>query len=657
MQVTIEPSRGCPLYIELPSLDGPFRIDIPADDAKRRNVIYLTPDSSIKFPDIDASIILRRNRVSSLASRGADELQVAASAEPSQVNSQTKKRPRSYLQTQASAALSNLVEETPRKDRIIKDIDMAPESQPFSTAIATTPSKAASHAVDSAQVSFAQNGTPHLDPDQDEAPDAAQRPVDIAQADGNTEFEAANGPEVEAQDAENTSDQQMPGDPTLDGADQAPNTDSGDVDAEMDLDDDAVKQSDTHAAQASPTPKKRKIQELGSDDERLTSNKKKKAGSTYAKSNKKTKESKSPPQKQKHSAKATRRGARVVEDEEQASEDVEMQDDAKNREDALEAEGTEPAAPNGSNQSAFTPINADNATPLTPTSPDPAPVEKKRGPGRPAKVKKSSATPALEKIIHPSVEITKSSDPAEDADVTHMSPPPATDDSVSSISRKKLHIAFSGSTVPEQNMLRKFLLRHANIDNNVTDRTDYVCTGKGNLKRTTKVLLALLHGKPILSDQWIVQSAKKDQLLEPTEYFASDPTAEKKANVDSQWSRGESRKGLLDNMTLYFSPAAADSYDKDGWKDIQKVAKLAGAKKILTGDHESIKMPATNLIALGSSKDDVDIMALSEKEIPCFDREWLGLTILRGEIDLEVDRLGAAKPAKEKKGRDRRSKG
>lgn len=180
----------------------------------------------------------------------------------------------------------------------------------------------------------------------------------------------------------------------------------------------------------------------------------------------------------------------------------------------------------------------------------------------------------------------------------------------------------------------KMLKTVATISVTFNKKTDILCIG-GGLKKTPKLLSAVALGKAIVSEEWAKQCAKQKRLLTVEDFLARDDDKEKEWNVPGTWSGGgESRADLMKGYTLYITPSLKKEYG-DGYKNIEELAKLVGVKKVISKPSREAPEDEKSTILLGLHCGDLDAVALHDKDRKVYEKDFLPMSILRGELCLD----------------------
>ena len=193
---------------------------------------------------------------------------------------------------------------------------------------------------------------------------------------------------------------------------------------------------------------------------------------------------------------------------------------------------------------------------------------------------------------------------------------------------------------------------------NMADCTALCVSRSSELKKTSKLILAVLHGKQIVTDDWVTQSISAGKLLDLEDFKASDPRreAEWRINLDQAIERGRHMTPKpFDGWTIAFTSAAKKDAGTNGFNDLKEIALYAGAKSCscVLPKKPPKQNPSTLVIACQNDPASETLQGTWR----LFSREIIGLTILRGQLDIESDEfLVRSEPGVSKRKEDRKRK-
>lgn len=177
----------------------------------------------------------------------------------------------------------------------------------------------------------------------------------------------------------------------------------------------------------------------------------------------------------------------------------------------------------------------------------------------------------------------------------------------------------------------------------------------GDLTKTSKLLVAIARGIPIVTDKWLFDSAKAGHFLATADYIPSAPKQEQEWNIKLSQIIGHP-KTPFQGYTIHFTSSLKAAYKP--FADIEHVCKAAGAKKITSTRMERSR----DIVVLAKDEQDPDVIKLMQEGITCYSRDLITQSILRGSVDLQsaefqitVQDKNAFAP-QEKKKRGRKSK-
>ena len=180
-----------------------------------------------------------------------------------------------------------------------------------------------------------------------------------------------------------------------------------------------------------------------------------------------------------------------------------------------------------------------------------------------------------------------------------------------------------------------------------------LCVGK-ELKKTSKVILAVLLGKDIVTDSWVVDSVKGNDLLSIVPYIARDPQKEADWGISIEQAIYRGKKGLkvLQNYTIHFTPSVKKELGKNGFDELKEIVKCAGAKSVSSAllNKGPEEVASTIVVA---TQDDTGMAELQKLGWRAYTKDIISLSVLRGKLDLESDEFLIKEQKKESRKRKR----
>lgn len=213
----------------------------------------------------------------------------------------------------------------------------------------------------------------------------------------------------------------------------------------------------------------------------------------------------------------------------------------------------------------------------------------------------------------------------------------------SSMTGEPRRVFFSSSTTIDRTSKRlTFLERNGITKVNSVEECDILCVAKGELKKTGSLVLAVISGKEVITDDWISKSISKGELLDPRSFLARDPTKEAEWKIDLREAIERGKRGIKPflNSCFFFTAAAKKDLGSKGFTDLKAIAMHAGAKSVQVsipkkppssqmGDHKS------HTFIIAAAQNDWEFPALEEAGWRSFNKDIITLSVLRGTVDLE----------------------
>ena len=184
----------------------------------------------------------------------------------------------------------------------------------------------------------------------------------------------------------------------------------------------------------------------------------------------------------------------------------------------------------------------------------------------------------------------------------------------------------------------------------------FLCIGKGELKKTSKMIMTTLFGKQIITDDWVIESARAKRLLETHQYLAKDKKKEAEwgAYLDEAIERGTRGVKPFQGWTIAFTQTAKKDTGKGGFDELKELAMKAGAKQVSSVMAKEPAEEAPNTLIIAS----IDDLSLAQFKSGwrCFVREIIHISILRGILDTSGNEFLVLQPAQESKGSKKRKR-
>lgn len=199
-------------------------------------------------------------------------------------------------------------------------------------------------------------------------------------------------------------------------------------------------------------------------------------------------------------------------------------------------------------------------------------------------------------------------------------------------------VFFSSSTTIDRASKRlTFLERNGVTKVNSVEECDILCVAKGELKKTGSLVLAVISGKEVITDDWISTSISKGELLDPRSFLARDPTKEAEWKIDLGEAIERGKRGIKPflNSSFFFTSAAKKDLGK-GFTDLKAIAMHAGAKSVQVSiPKKPSQMGDKSQTFIIAAQDDGELPALEEAGWRSFNKDIITLSVLRGTVDAE----------------------
>ena len=167
---------------------------------------------------------------------------------------------------------------------------------------------------------------------------------------------------------------------------------------------------------------------------------------------------------------------------------------------------------------------------------------------------------------------------------------------------------------------------------------DVLCIGRNeDLKRTAKILAAILLGKPVVTDAWVTASYEARQIKSTEPYLARDYEMEQEWGTSLKDALARGRQGVkpLLNWTIMTTPALRTRLGRTVLEDLRELCILAGSSTFLgVSPKQSIEhSPSTIVLAV---QDDQSLRQL-HKDWRLHSHDIISFSILRGVFKPDED--------------------
>ncbi|KAL8951258.1 MAG: hypothetical protein Q9222_002760 [Ikaeria aurantiellina] len=205
-------------------------------------------------------------------------------------------------------------------------------------------------------------------------------------------------------------------------------------------------------------------------------------------------------------------------------------------------------------------------------------------------------------------------------------------------SKAAMSVFYASSTKVDGSTAYIRFLKKRNVKpvKNVND-CDVLCVGKGELKRTSNLILAVLMGKTVVTDQWVVQSAKEGQLLDTAAFIPEDAFREQDWGTSLSHAIERGRQGVkpLQDWTINFTPSAKKELGKS-WSELKEICLAGGAVAVQAMIPRKSPAESGRIIVIAASHEP-DYSTLEERGWRVYTKDIITLSVLRGSIDALSD--------------------
>lgn len=213
-------------------------------------------------------------------------------------------------------------------------------------------------------------------------------------------------------------------------------------------------------------------------------------------------------------------------------------------------------------------------------------------------------------------------------------------------------IVFSSTCVVQNK--KKTMQSFSELGGKITDNishADILCTpASGEIKKTPKLILAIVLGKMIVTEEWVVDCTRRNRILDPGAYLPRDKARETEWNfkLSEAVKRGRAVNGevtrIFEDDTFFLTPQLRDQLHRTkNLEGFEKICRAMGAKQVRS------RIPVKfgpQMIVLGVSND-IDRKAVLGMGFPLYDKDLLTMSALRGERQDDTNEFKVEIPIKE----------
>lgn len=170
-----------------------------------------------------------------------------------------------------------------------------------------------------------------------------------------------------------------------------------------------------------------------------------------------------------------------------------------------------------------------------------------------------------------------------------------------------------------------------------TTKADVLCVANGELKKTLKFILAVIHGKFITSETWLRECERRCTFVDPTDYLPEDYVPENwQTTLADALARGRSgvTQRLLKSWTVFTTTQLSAELGSERAKELKAIAEALGARFRTRPPSKAV---SDGISLILGSKDDPYVNQIADLGHNLYSREALLMAALRGNLDMDSD--------------------
>ena len=211
---------------------------------------------------------------------------------------------------------------------------------------------------------------------------------------------------------------------------------------------------------------------------------------------------------------------------------------------------------------------------------------------------------------------------------------------------QSMRVLFANSTRVEASdkKMRFLKLKGVQVVSAVDQCTHLCISQESGLRRTSKLILAVLLGKEIITDVWVEKCLATKALQDPNDFIAGDVQRESEWGIclKEAVERGKNRPRPFGDWKIAFTPAAKKVAGKGGLIELQEIIQVGGGELPSTA-FSKMKPSESDSTLIIATPDDPALAKLGGAW-RCFTQDIITFSALRGRLDISSDEfLVAAK--------------
>jgi len=187
--------------------------------------------------------------------------------------------------------------------------------------------------------------------------------------------------------------------------------------------------------------------------------------------------------------------------------------------------------------------------------------------------------------------------------------------------------------MPEKtSVMKQFLKMGVEKVEKVTSKCDLLVVGNGEPAKTSKLLMAVALGKPVVRDEWVIACVRAKGFVDQDPYLPKDAF-----DLDWKDTLGSDRKQLFKGKDLLITPALKKEYKGKMWEDIKVLAQAVGFSSTISSSARNAvkaeKADKETTVILGKQTEDLDLISFNNEGFTCYSKDLLSMSILKGHLD------------------------
>ncbi|KAI9665311.1 MAG: hypothetical protein M1831_001748 [Alyxoria varia] len=176
-----------------------------------------------------------------------------------------------------------------------------------------------------------------------------------------------------------------------------------------------------------------------------------------------------------------------------------------------------------------------------------------------------------------------------------------------------------------------------------TQAFDILVVGKGAVKKTAKLLLAVANATPVVTEDWLVDCAEGGCKLPYTAYVPDAADVEEGWGLKLEDVPVTDRSKLLQGKSVVFTPALRRHLG-ESYRMMEAVCSAVGAEGVACKGARGVQVDCPDEVVLGVERGDTDARRMVARGKRCFSLEWLCMGVLRGVMDMSIQVHEIAEP-------------